>query len=264
MALLAQLPHHAPVLDFGDSREVLHLFQCTTVGCPTFDYEDGCNAAFFLRRMALGEGLTPTPRTVSTPVNPSMRVEMRIEGLIEGITPAPRTVAEDPSMHGELWITGWKEYEDAIPQNLSPAYVDYDAFYALPKKFQFPHDFDSGLSTKAGGVPYWTGNGPGGLPKIPVRPFEYLMQIDTFLSIQGSLPDPSAIGCDVWREANGEVELHSVPGAAKRENAPWSARSSSPMDDEYSVEFANFGSGTAYVFINRETIPPRAILFWNR
>jgi hypothetical protein len=92
------------------------------------------------------------------------------------------------------------------------------------------------------------------------------MQIDTFLSIQGCLPDPSRIGCDVYvRQENGQMETLPVPSTAKRENAPWSATQELEQDNEYCVEFANFGSdGTAYVFIDRETTPPRVIFFWNR
>jgi hypothetical protein len=87
------------------------------------------------------------------------------------------------------------------------------------------------------------------------------MQIDTFLTIQGRLPDPSAIGCDVYvHRANGQMETRPVPSVAKRENAPWSALQKLDRDNEYYVKFANFGSDdTAYVFIDRETTPPRAI-----
>jgi hypothetical protein len=165
-------------------------------------------------------------------------------------------------MHGELWLTGWQEHEDAIPQHMRPAYFDPRTFGALPEELQFPHDFGYRLRTKTGGVPYWTANGPA---KVP-RPFDFLMQIDTFVSIQGCLPDPSAIGCDVYaHQPNGQMETLPVPSVAKRENAPWSAMQELDRDHEYYVEFANFGSdGTAYVFIDRETTPPRAIFFWNR
>jgi hypothetical protein len=61
------------------------------------------------------------------------------------------------------------------------------------------------------------------------------------------------------------METRPVPSAAKRENAPWNATQELDRDDEYYVEFANFGSdGTAYIFIDRERTPPRAIFFWNR
>jgi hypothetical protein len=255
MALLAQLPHHGPALDFGDPGLVLHLFQCATAGCSTWRYDKGCNAAFMLSHETLGEGLTQAPQAAT---------ERPVNARVIGSKPA-----EQPSMHGELWLTGWQEHEDIIPQHMRPAYFDPRAFYALPEEFQFPHDFDARLSTKAGGVPYWTGNGPTPhkIPPSP-RPFDYLMQIDTNLFIQGRLPDPSAIGCDVHvHRANGEIwETLQVPGGARRENAPWMAfQGHLDRDDEYYVEFANFGSdGTAYVFIDRETTPPEAVFFWNR
>jgi len=236
MGLLAQLPHHGPVLDLGDARWVLHLFQCMTAGCFTWSYDGGCNAAFTLPRESLGEGLTQAP-------------------------PAP---TENP-MHGELWITGWQEHEDAIPHDMRPAYFDVDAFSALPHILQFPHDFGCRLLTKTGGVPYWTRRaGPSGFPPAP---FDYLMQIDTLIPIPGRLPDPSALGCDVYEHgANGQqMEARPVPSVAKRENAAWGAMQERERDDEYHVEFANFGSdGTAYVFIDRQTTPPRVMLFWNR
>jgi len=91
------------------------------------------------------------------------------------------------------------------------------------------------------------------------------MQIDTLIPIPGRMPDPSALGCDVYEHgANGQqMEARPVPSVAKRENAAWGAMQE--RDDEYHVEFANFGSdGTAYVFIDRQTTPPRVMLFWNR
>jgi hypothetical protein len=244
MALLAQLPHHGPALDFGDPGLVLHLFQCAAACCST------CNATFMLSHETLGEGLTQAPQAAT---------ERPVNAWVTGSTPV-----EQPSMHGELWLTGWQEHEDIIPQHMRPAYFDPRAFYALPEEFQFPHDFDARLSTKAGGVPYWTPNGPD---KVPPRPFDYLMQINTGLFIQGLVPDPSAIGCDVHvHRANGQIlEIRRVPGGARRENAPWIAFQDLDRDDGYYVEFANFGSdGTAYVFIDRETTPPEAVFFWNR
>jgi hypothetical protein len=114
-------------------------------------------------------------------------------------------------------------------------------------------------------------NGPTAISKssthVLPRPFDYLMQIDTYLIIQGRLPDPSAIGCDVYvHGANSQIlETRRVPGGARRENAPWSAMQDLDEADEYYVEFANFGTdGTAYVFIDRETTPPGAVFFWNR
>jgi hypothetical protein len=87
-----------------------------------------------------------------------------------------------------------------------------------------------------------------------------------FLVLSGGLPDPAAIGCDVHRyQGNRSLETRRAPSNARRENAPWSVVQEVGEDDEYSVEFANFGSdGTLYVFIDRQADPPRALLFWNR
>lgn len=248
MALLAQLPHQDLALDCGDPRWVLHLFQCVTAGCGTWSYDEGCNAAFMLPLEAVGNGLTRPPEAA---------VERRVYARVTGST------AVEHAMHGELWLTGWHEHQDAIPQHMSSAYSDPDSFRALPDEFQFPYGFGDRYFTKTGGVPYWTANGP---EKVPPRPFEYLMQIDTFISIQGRLPDPSAIGCDVdVYQANGDMETRRVSRLAKRANAPWSAMQNADQADEYYVEFANFRSdGTAYVFVDRETTPPRAIFFWRR
>jgi hypothetical protein len=242
MGLLAQLPHDSPALDLGDARWVLHVFQCRRAGCFTWSYDGGCNAAFILPREVLREGLTQPP--------PARLVRAVID--------------EERSMHGELWMTGWQEHEDAIPQPMRPAYFDHHAFDALPEKFKFPDGFGSRFRTKAGGVPYWTVK--AGASGFPLAPFDYLMQIDTFITIQGRLPDPSTIGCNVYvHGANGQVETRPVPRMAERENAPWGAMRELEQDDEYDVEFANFGSdGTGYVFIDRETTPPRVMFFWNR
>jgi hypothetical protein len=269
LALLAQLPHQLPALDLGAPKWVLHLFQCTAAGCGTWSHDGGCNAAFVLSCDALAEGLTRPPdaatlRPVSAWVGPD------------------RIPIQDPSMHGEIWITGWREHEDMVSPHESAAYIDPIEFYALPQELQFPHHFDCRLATKAGGVAYWTGNGPGALPGIPQPPYRYLMQIDSALVLRGTLPSPSAVGCDVqlahWNvEGNAvdKTETFAVPEANRRENAPWhisqvilpgdAASEETGTEDEYFAAFANFGSdGTAYVFIDRDKSPPDVLLFWNR
>jgi hypothetical protein len=249
LALLAQLPHQPPVLDMGDPKWVLHLFQCTTSSCSTWSYDTGCNAALILPREALTEGLTHPP--AATAPRPTI-----------AWAGSNRIPIADPSMHGEIWITGWREHEDGIPDHLITAYYDRTEFDALPENLRFPHNFDSRLATKTGGVPYWTGNGTP--PDIPQAPFEYLMQIDSYLVLRGPLPSPS-VGCDVHFIDVHKMETLAVPEADRRENAPWHISQEVGAEDEYSAAFANFGSdGTAYVFIDRETSPPDVVLFWNR
>lgn len=255
MALLAQLPHMPPALDLGDPQWVLHLFQCTTAGCSTWSYDEGCNAAFVTPRGLLSEGLSHHPAFPSLDVH-----EERHSGEISSSS------AKEFAMHGEIWIKGWREHEDEIPEHLHASYFDPDRFYKLPKELQFPHDFESCLATKAGGAPYWTANGPSGLPEIPGAPFEYLMQIDTHLCLRGPAPAPSLIGCDVYFfHGDSGMETHSVSEADRKENAPWSVMHEARLNDQYAVEFANFGSdGVAYVFINRSAPRPEVLLFWNR
>jgi len=269
LALLAQLPQQLPALDLGAPKWVLHLFQCTTAGCGTWSHDGGCNAAFVLSCDALAEGLTrppdaATPRPVSAWAGPD------------------RTPIQDPSMHGEVWITGWREHEDVVSPHESAAYIDPTEFYALPQELQFPHHFDCRLATKAGGVPYWTANGPCALPSIPQPPYRYLLQIDSALVLCGPRPSPSTVGCDVqlvhWnpqRNTVDKTEILRTPEASRRENAPWNISQvilpgniisqENGSEGEYSAAFANFGSdGTAYVFIDREKSPPDLLLFWNR
>lgn len=234
LALLAQLPHEAPALDLGDSRWVLHLFQCATPGCFTWDHARGCNAALVLPRAALGEGFTRPPRR--------------------------------SPMHGEVLITGWDAQEDGVPAHLRPAFFDHDAFHALPEELR-ARETERRRLTKAGSVPYWTVTGPSALPALPPAPFEYLLQIDTFLHIAGPLPTAAAIGCDIDRERGvRHLETLKVPDGKRAENAPWEVHQDlDDGNDAYYVTFANFGSdGTAYVFIDRQAVSPRALLFWNR
>lgn len=234
MALLAQLPHNPPAIDLGHEDWVLHLFQCNGPNpgiCATWDYRSGANAAFVIPKTELGSRL----------VNPP----------------------EKTDLIGELWIAGWHRHEDAVPAEKEADYYDRDSFDGLPDELQYPKGFDSDWRTKTGGMPYWTGNGLHGLD-LPSRPFEYLMQIDTLLFVDGSVPDPSVAGCCVTTNyANGKQETQ-LP-ATRLPNAPWDIQHDEGMTNRFYCTIANFGSdGTAYVFLNRQTNPPEAIWFWNR
>src|SRR5262245_45531497 len=111
---------------------------------------------------ASGPGVGPRRCTLgASPVSMHDGWLLHME-LCEGLTQAPPAPTENP-MHGELWITGWQEHEDAIPHDMRPAYFDVDAFSALPHKLQVPHDFGCRLLTKTDGVHYWIGRiGPYG------------------------------------------------------------------------------------------------------
>ena len=236
MVLLAQLPQDAAIgLDLGGEDHVLHLFQCPAAGCSSYEYESGCNASLVLRRAELGDGLTPSP------------------GSDERFPP--------PVMNGELWIAGWHERDDGITPDLRDAFFDPDKYWdfasrsvggtggdAVPRRRE---------RTKVGGFPEWGNHGV----VLPNGTFEFLLQLDTFLPVEGQLPKPEQAGCSIC-SAKGSVT--AVPADMAKPNAPLMLHEGAG-ETGYSAEFANFGTdGTAYVFIDRRSMPPLVIWAWTR
>lgn len=235
MALLAQLPHAPPALVLGDEADVLHLFQCPEGGCSSYDFQAGCTAGMIVKQAELTQGLTEAP--------------------------APSENREGIALNGELWITGWTEQEDGIAESLTEAFFDWEQFDALPESIQ-SFGFEACRRTKSGSVPLWGGNG---IAQHPPAPFEFLMQVGTSLCLHGPMPAADAMGCDTRiNHAQGDGGHLPVSGNAKKANAPWFAQQDEGADGFY-VEIANFGSdGTAYVFIDRSTSPPRIAWSWSR
>jgi hypothetical protein len=268
MALLAQLPHDPSVgLDFGDEAHVLHLFQCPTAGCSSYAYDAGCTASLLLRGEDLGDGLTEPPHAGPPKPNPYVAMsrtnrdgDKHVEHFLS------------PPMNGEFWITGWTELEDGIRPDQKTIYYDGSKFNDASdeerepyRKFFQPDEYATKFRTKVGGFPYW---GARHGVSLPQGCFEFLFQIDTFLCVAGSLPKPEDVGCDVFMEtgASGyDAATHvRVSEEKKRPNAPWSV-SQTRTDDEFTAEFANFGTdGAAYVFIDRQKSPPDIIWAWSR
>jgi|GEM_PF-1638669 len=267
MVLLAQLPHNAAAgLGLGDDVHVLHLFQCPTAGCSSSAYDAGCTASLILRCEELGDGLTEPPAGPPAP-NPHVAISRTLETgekVVERFKP--------PTMYGELWITGWDEYEDGVCADERDVYfddyllLDADEDKQEPfRKLQAYEDEGFRFYTKAGGFPYWRSFGAN----PPEGPFEFLLQVYPYLYVRGALPKPEEIGCDVLLtsvlETYDEAADLRVPPDKRRANAPWGARQA-PTDGGFCVQFAILGpdSATAYVFIDRAHWPPRVTWAWSR
>jgi hypothetical protein len=72
--------------------------------------------------------------------------------------------------------------------------------------------------------------------------------------LEGLKDSNEALTRSRWRHLPYWIESFWLPVHTDTATAPWRAVQELDRDDEYYVEFANFGSdGTAYVFIDRET-----------
>lgn len=226
MSLLAQLSHDPPALDFGGPDHVLHLFQCQE--CFGYDAGEG-NDAVFVPVKDLGRGLSEPPAPLDLLV-------------------------------GELWIKGWTKQDDGLDPAL------YKQIFDQKKWIQLPEDvvesmFESRWRTKMGGLPYWTGNGPLHKPR---RGYEFLFQLDDAIQFEGKLPSPDEVGgMVIVDKPAGKQDYRQPKPQDKKRNAPWHLQSA--QRGSFVASITNLGTdGTAYVFINRQSKPPKVYWFWNR
>ena len=180
MSAMAQIPVRGNLdrVDWNAARadmadRVLHLFTCERPSvCPFWELEDGANTAFFLRESELGDAASVPPEGSGAPVAHASRGK---DG--KSVLP-PSPIA--PPLLPEVWITAWEPHDDAVPPEIADDFMDWEQHSRLPEDLRDPHDFDSEFQTKIGGVPYWTGNGPG---SVAPSPFRYALQIDLFLHV---------------------------------------------------------------------------------
>lgn len=226
MSLLAQLRHDPPALYLGNPDQVLHLFQCQE--CFGYEPQKG-NDAILVPFQELGKGLT----------EPQPPLEL---------------------LAGELWIDGWEEKDDYLDPALAKKIFDQDKWMELPEA-TLQSMFEAHWRTKMGGLPYWTGNGPQHRPR---RGYEFLCQLDTLIEFPGKPPKPDKIGgMVVVTEPGGKQEYRQPNPNKKKRNAPWYVDWSEK--GKFCVTITNLGTdGTAYVFINRRSDPPRVYWLWNR
>ncbi len=145
MSFLAQFGA-GPQLPRIPADHSLYIFKCDGEDvCSFWDPDTGRNACFLIGQ--------PTDQ----------------------ITPAPKNTP----VLTELWVTHWRSDDDGLSPDLEPKFYSSD-FFDLPDHVGYPHDFNPESNTKAGGLPYWTGNGPApGLPEGSrvVLQLDYLLQV---------------------------------------------------------------------------------------
>ena len=166
---------------------------------------------------------------------------------------------------GEFWIDYWEQADDSIPASRMSEFFTWEQWSALVDDFPGIEWFDICESTRFGGSPRWTGNGP---LSAPIAPFEFLLQLTT-IHFEGSAPPADAVGCPIHTSAtkDGRAYHHSneSPTESRRKpNSPWHL-SRTLNHPGFFAEYTNFGSdGTAYVFIDRAKHPHDVQWYWNR
>ncbi len=222
------------MLDLGDSNAVLQLFQC--LECCGFD--DSGKSSVLLKRSQLSDRLT----TVD----------------VSGYQPALGY-----PLIGELWIDGWTDADDGIPDSRLGDFFRHESMWSLQEEFSQIDWYDIRERTKFGGTPRWTGNGPMGFPE---GAFEFAFQIGNAVCLLGQVPNADDVGCYVSElNSSGSDWNTTLPTAeAKRPNAPW-ALFHEPPNSFFTAEYTNLGyGGTIYVFIDRSKTPHQVQWFWNQ
>jgi hypothetical protein len=199
MSFLAQFAPgpHVPRLGAAHS---LFIFKCERDSiCSFWEHDGGANACIVVPHAQMRDGFMAMPHGGKS--EPAYR--------LAGADGAASVAAqdEDSPVLAEVWIKDWRAEDDGVPAELEPQFYD-ERFYGLPEAIAVPHGFESERCTKAGGVPYWTGNGNGCLPAELAEPGCLLLQIDTFLTVS----DASRDELDSYAKAQG-LEHGSVGGA---------------------------------------------------
>lgn len=138
---------------------VVLVFKCEGEdGCDFWEAEEGANACLLVPRADLATNPLPVPPAVA-----------------DGDTP----------LLPQVWVGSWEPSDDGLTAEQAEAVDDPSQYWDLPEEVRAPHGFESVRLTKAGGAPYWTGNGPDDDPR---RPRRLLFQIDNWITIAAS-PD---------------------------------------------------------------------------
>ncbi|SFB42631.1 hypothetical protein SAMN03159496_03603 [Rhizobium sp. NFR07] len=168
-------------------------------------------------------------------------VVLRCEEISSGLTEQPLNKDGEQVVNDEVWIAGWGTHDDPVTLQQLPSFYHDQAHRKLPEEIAHPYDFDLGWYTKAGGAPYWTGHGVTLDPShTPFPPFELLLQIHETVYLEGEVPVEELVDNSI-----NLFEHTSFDRVA------------------YCVNFANLGTGTGFIFIDRSSTPPLVRWHWS-
>ncbi|MFN5468376.1 MAG: hypothetical protein ACK5ZC_13050 [Pirellulaceae bacterium] len=229
MSLLAQLVHEPPRIDLGGDY-VLHLWHWSDpeqYEDPP-DYRVDARHALLLPRSQLGRGLIPPP--------------------------------QGTRLFGEVWIEGWREFDDNMPDDWLPLFYSSKGFREASSREGGCIEYGQGLRTKFGGQPCWSVAGPDAIDRLPGR-IPFLFQTDGWIRLPGPMPDYQKIGATriEWDNQKQKILKPDRPNPA----APWALMEG--IHKETIAIIADFASdGSAYVFLDRSTTPPTPRWTWSR
>ena len=146
------------------------------------------------------------------------------EDLTDDLTPWPET---KPTIEREARIAGWRALDDGLTDAQAELFFDADRLFSLPEEvFSRPPN-----SSRLGGVPLWI-QSPD---EAPGPPWAFIGQLDGSYSF---LEAPSRPMDGVYEDpSHRDGRTHFAEGP-------------------------NFGSGIAYLFLDRSASPPRGWFFW--
>jgi hypothetical protein len=124
------------MLDLGEEGAVLFLFQCLECGGIGDDGGNSGRAGFIVHQKALGNGPT------------------RVKGYDH------KSELGEPLI-GEVFINGWEEADDNIPEKRLPEFFTWKSWSPLCDEYPDVEWFDGRESTKFGGTPDGPETDPG-------------------------------------------------------------------------------------------------------
>ncbi len=168
-------------------------------------------------------------------------VILTCEEIGTGLTEQPLNKDGERVVNDEVWISGWDAHDDIVKAEQIPSFYDEQTFAGLPEETAHPYNFELAWYTKAGGVPYWTGHGVTLDPDYtPCPPFELLLQFHETVYLEDD------VAIEDLADTSINLYQHERFGEAS-----------------YCVNFANLGTGTGFVFIDRTASPPLVRWHWS-